>query len=313
VASRSPFQQQPAALETSLLRILLVGPASGYVVTQRLGMGQHDPDPYVARLTYVALHRLERKRLLASEWRPVPGRTLAAKYYRLTAAGVRRLHGSNVAPRPTSTVDPLTALVILAVIGAANTARAAEASRQPRLTVLVRCHVPIPIDELRRASMDVTRILGAIGVKADWVLEEPSASRPSGRGLAAGFVVHVVIDARPLISFPSSDEVFLGMTSPDQREGSAEILIFEDRIQQVAEVYQKAVSSVLALVVVHEIGHVLLPSPAHSDAGIMQAPWDPHALDKADENSLLFTARQGELIRQRLSHCCEITARPQLR
>jgi hypothetical protein len=52
----------------------------------------------------------------------------------------------------------------------------------------------------------------------------------------------------------------------------------------------------------------LLPPPAHSDAGIMQAPWDSPAIERAAQERLLFTARQGALIRWRLNHCCEIMA-----
>ena len=55
-------------------------------------------------------------------------------------------------------------------------------------------------------------------------------------------------------------------------------------------------SQVLSVAIAHEIGHLLLPEPAHADEGIMRAPWDGDALD-----GLLFTASEGELIRQRLN------------
>jgi hypothetical protein len=299
-------QSKTSSLDERLLGVLLVAPASGHALTKRLRAAERHAIPDAARATYLQLHRLEREGLLTSEWRPVPGRELKAKYYRLTPVGVRRLDPPSIAAPNSSTIDPLTVLVMLAVIGAGNAARAAEGSRQPGLTILVTCRVPIPVDDLRRASMDVTRILGAIGVTADWVLEEPSSRLPERRP-EAGFVVHVLVDARPFVS-SSADEVFLGVTPPAHLEGSAEILLFQDHIQQVAEFYQKTVSSVLALVVAHEIGHVLLPSPAHSNAGLMRTPWDRHALDQADEHHLGFTARQGDLIRQRLSHCCAVVA-----
>jgi DNA-binding PadR family transcriptional regulator len=304
--SQPPRKSNP--LDECLLRSLLTAPASGHLLTKRLRAAENQAILYAARATYVRLHRLERDGLLTSEWRPVAGRQLKAKYYRLTPVGVRSLALSNVARPPTSTIDPFTVLVILAVFGAAKTAHATEESRQPALTIFVTCRVPIPIADLRRASMDVTRILGVIRVKADWVLEEPS-SRPSAQSPVAGVVVHVVIDSRPPLSL-SSDEVFLGMTSPSHPEGSAEIVLFQDPIQQAADFYQRALSSVLALVVAHEIGHVLLPSPAHSNTGITQAPWDSHAMDQADRNQLVFTARQGDLMRQRLNHCCAVVSTP---
>jgi DNA-binding PadR family transcriptional regulator len=303
---RDQSQNQISSLDERLLRILSTAPASGHVLTKRLRGAEHHARPYAARATYLELHRLEREGLLTSDWRPVPGRVVNAKYYRLTPIGRRRLDPSTAATPPSSTIDPFTVLVMLAVIGAGNAARAAEGSRQPRLTIFVTCHVPIPIDDLRRASMDVTRILGAIGVTADWVLEGPTSHRWVLRPVT-GFVVHVLVDARPFVS-SSSDEVSLGVTPPADQESGAEILLFQNHIQQVADFYQKSVSSVLALVVAHEIGHVLLPSPAHSSAGLMQTPWDRHALDQADEHQLGFTARQGDVIRQRLSHCCAVAA-----
>jgi hypothetical protein len=65
---------------------------------------------------------------------------------------------------------------------------------------------------------------------------------------------------------------------------------------------------VLALVLAHEIGHVLLPAPAHSEVGIMQSPWNPWTMDQAADHGLFFTAQQGELIRQRLTGCCQVDA-----
>jgi hypothetical protein len=152
----------------------------------------------------------------------------------------------------------------------------------------------------------VIRIFGAIGVKAECVFEGLASTSPSGQRPLDGFVVHAVIVAG-VPGPPSSHELFLGMTPPGG--GSvADILLFHAQIQELARIQRRLPSSILALVVAHEIGHVLLPPPAHSTAGIMQAPWDRQAMDHADDHQLLFTPRQGELIRQRLDHCCEIMA-----
>jgi hypothetical protein len=62
----------------------------------------------------------------------------------------------------------------------------------------------------------------------------------------------------------------------------------------------------MALVLGHEIGHVLLPAPAHSEVGIMQSPWNQPTMDQAAERGLAFTAQQGKLIRQRLTGCCQV-------
>jgi hypothetical protein len=193
---------------------------------------------------------------------------------------------------------------VIVNIGVPTLASNAVAISKPQLAIHVRSHAPIASDELRRASMDVVRILGAIGVRADWVLEDPDSHR-SPRHPAGGAVIDILIDTRPSGS-GFSNEVLLGTTRPRHDERDTEIVLFLDQIQNAAQVYQKAVPPVLALVIAHEIGHVLLPAPAHSEVGIMQASLDQLVMDQADGHRLVFTAQQGKLIRQRLTGCCQV-------
>jgi hypothetical protein len=156
--------------------------------------------------------------------------------------------------------------------------------------------------------MDVNRILGAIGVTTDWEYEQWSDSAPRlARGTPTGFVVHVVIIAR--VSGPSpSDALPLGLTPPGPHFGGADIVVFHDYVQEFAQVRHKPASSVLALVIAHEIGHALLLVPAHSSVGIMQPEWDQQTMDQADDHDIRFTTQRGGLIRERLNHCCGLTA-----
>jgi hypothetical protein len=89
-------------------------------------------------------------------------------------------------------------LVLIAVIGSGGTFEARGQDRRPHLTIDVDRRVPVSSYELRRASMDVNRIFGAIGITTDWRLEQPSEhSTPRvARGVPGGGVVHVVIIAR---------------------------------------------------------------------------------------------------------------------
>jgi Transcriptional regulator PadR-like family len=277
--------QQEQPLDDSLLRIVAAGPCSGHGVAKRLGAG---PRPI-----YLSLHRLERQRLLTSEWRTVPGRRLTAKYYRVTAAGLGRLGQSTVAGVSGPAIHPLSVLLAMAVIGQSVGAAALGPSRQHRLTILLDQQVPVSADEWRHAAIEVTRILGAIGVDVDFPERPP----------AAGFVIHAVIVGGGSQPSPP-DEVPLGMTPPGRQDHGADLVLFYDHIQEFANVHRKPIWHVLALVLAHEIGHVLLPSPAHSRAGIMQTPWDRHAMDQADDPGLRFTPQQGELMRQRLDPCC---------
>lgn len=56
------------------------------------------------------------------------------------------------------------------------------------------------------------------------------------------------------------------------------------------------VSDLLGYVMVHEIGHLLLHSAAHSSEGLMRAQFRPADLKKAAQRQLKFTPEQAEAI-----------------
>lgn len=294
-------------LEAALLRILETAPASGHVVVKRLHGTLPQVAPHTARAAYLGLHRLERRGLLSSEWRAVPGRNLTAKCYRVTSVGVRNLSEQGSHGEELTAIQQLSVLVVLAIVGTGTNLSALSHSRGAHLTMVVSSRVPVSWSDLRRASVEVTGILGAIGVDTDWAFEDASRPTPVSGKTVAGFVAHVVIVGR-VARPPSVDAVTLGMTPPGGNNHEADIFIFQEHIRDFAQLQRKALSSVLALVIAHEIGHALLPFPAHTTNGIMQAEWDHQALDQLEEHELLFSAHQGELIRQKLSQCCSLAA-----
>jgi hypothetical protein len=178
---------QGRSFDECLLRLLVIAPASGYEVVKRFDT-QRESEPEVVRTAYLALHRLERRGLLTSEWRPVLGRSLKAKYYRVTGNGLRRLRQSDIDHAPILVIPPLTMFIVMALSGPGRAAAALRESHPPHLTILVDSQVPVAKDELVRAAMDVTRILGAIGVETGWVLDgesSTSSSRTIRRPMAA--------------------------------------------------------------------------------------------------------------------------------
>jgi predicted HD phosphohydrolase len=56
-------------------------------------------------------------------------------------------------------------------------------------------------------------------------------------------------------------------------------------------------AEILACVIAHEIGHLLLGPNSHSPTGIMKAKWSADELRGAGWGRLLFTPQQAELIR----------------
>lgn len=85
---RFPIPQ--GTLDMLVLQILSLGPAHGYAIAQRLQAVSRDAVQVNQGSLYPALHRLEQKRWLKSEWRQSEtGRE--AKFYALTRAGHKQL------------------------------------------------------------------------------------------------------------------------------------------------------------------------------------------------------------------------------
>lgn len=77
-------------LDLMILTILTREPMHGYGISQRLTTLSHDQFQVNPGSLFPSLYRLEQDGMLKAEWRPTENKR-RAKYYRLTAAGKRRL------------------------------------------------------------------------------------------------------------------------------------------------------------------------------------------------------------------------------
>ena len=78
-------------LDMLILRTLLLGPAHGHQIAKSIRSTTEDILQVEHGSLYPALHRLERKGWVSSKWEMAKGGNREFKYYRLTAAGKRRL------------------------------------------------------------------------------------------------------------------------------------------------------------------------------------------------------------------------------
>ena len=76
-------------VEMMILDVISSGPTYGYQITQQVISLSKGYFELKEGSLYPALHRLEREKLLKSEWREADGRR--RKYYRLTSAGKKAL------------------------------------------------------------------------------------------------------------------------------------------------------------------------------------------------------------------------------
>ena len=82
-----------------------------------------------------------------------------------------------------------------------------------------------------------------------------------------------------------------------RRANGSEAQVFFRQVQDFARTCHIDVSIMLAYVIAHEIGHLLLPGNAHSPTGVMQAGWDKALVHDAARGSLTFTEAQAARIR----------------
>jgi hypothetical protein len=78
--------------------------------------------------------------------------------------------------------------------------------------------------------------------------------------------------------------------------GARIVNVFWDRVQNEAVRYNVPISDILAQVIAHEIGHLLLGSNSHSSSGIMMGKWRLEDLRSISRGGIGFTPQQCEHI-----------------
>jgi len=157
-----------------------------------------------------------------------------------------------------------------------------------------------------RAERVVTRTFSEIGVETVWLdIDEFTRETPTEPAARLAFVARVIVVR--LVSAPKSkDSGFkadsLGAAAPGTRlaricAGCVAALARIDGVEQ---------GDLLGYVIVHELGHLLLPPPAHAGTGVMQPGVD---LQLIQHNRVAFLPQQATLIRATLTELIEHAAR----
>ena len=89
--SSSRIELLQGTLDMLILRTLLFGPAHGHEIAKHIQRTTEDILQVEHGSLYPALHRLERKRWVASKWEMAKDRNREFKYYRLTPGGRKQL------------------------------------------------------------------------------------------------------------------------------------------------------------------------------------------------------------------------------
>lgn len=170
---------------------------------------------------------------------------------------------------------------------------AAPSSPRPAVIVHVDNRAAVPPDQFVRARAVVEETLEAAGVEVRWTEGRfpLSVMRPDPHVSRALQVALVLVNN----SDPATQGAVgcaLGFAAP----GQAVAYAFYNRVVDATARQPADVAVVLGRVIVHELGHLLLPRGSHARYGIMRAD-----LDLGFTNPNQFTSEQAQAIRDHVA------------
>ncbi len=170
-------------------------------------------------------------------------------------------------------------MVVAAGVMVVRTAHA-ETSHPLTIDLQMRNDARVPGHVLEQSQDEVTRIFADAGLAVRWTETAPR------------FTVHLVSQ---VLGYARALSPVMGVAL--RRANGSEAQVFFRQVHDFARTCHVDVSTMLAYVIAHEIGHLLLPGDAHSPTGVMQAGWDKALVHDAARGSLTFTEAQAARIR----------------
>ncbi len=171
-------------------------------------------------------------------------------------------------------------MLIAIVIAAVRMADAAEPENRATLDLQMRNEARVPAYVLKESQDEVTRIFADAGVMVRWIETSP----------------RVIVKIVPqVLGYDRAASPVMGVAQRTPNGYMAQI--FFKQVQDFAYTYEINLGTILAHVIAHEIGHLLLPANAHSPAGVMQPHWGKAMVRDAAQGSLTFTEAQAARIR----------------
>jgi hypothetical protein len=170
----------------------------------------------------------------------------------------------------------------------------------PQITVSVYDDAGVPRDTLRRAEGQAAKIFWRAGLEVGWLDCNPTNSARCAAAFKIGRPVHLILRITPNVASSTSDTAFgVAYLAADGTGRYGDV--FWKRARDLQGTSKVDLALILASVMAHEMGHLLLGSNAHAISGIMQAHWEPSELRHISMGSLLFLPEQGKRMRARVT------------
>lgn len=186
---------------------------------------------------------------------------------------------------------------------------AMSANAETILTVRVYDYTGQSDKTVLMAEALVRQIFLKTGVETEWVhcpTERGEADRFPGcrkPRLESDVILHVIPQSMESRGF--SGNAFGYALQPSGGLPANHAYVFFHRVEQAARKSQRTAraisqSALLAHVVAHEIGHLILGPNSHSGRGVMRARWRQEDLQEMEIGQLVFSAEQAKSVRSRV-------------
>ncbi|HKV61313.1 MAG TPA: hypothetical protein VJO16_05330 [Candidatus Acidoferrum sp.] len=173
--------------------------------------------------------------------------------------------------------------------------------KEPPVTISVHNDADIPLDVLRQAESEASRIFRQSGVEIHWLNCLPPqvfAQHPSGCATASfPRYLQLRIAKRSL----NLNEFTMGIAYLSADGIGCYADLFSDRAREIQASSHVSTAIILGHGIAHEIGHLLLGSNSHAPTGIMRARWQFADLASANEGRLLFSPLESQEMRNKLA------------
>ena len=189
-------------------------------------------------------------------------------------------------------------IVTVLVCGAAPALAATPRKGVNAVSVRIHDYATVDGRQLRRAERQVTATFARIGVRLDWSDAVRAADVEAGTATWPTSLVSVTINllAADMWERLGKPHNVAGFAPITRDQGGSIAYVAGDRIREIAEAGRVAQSDVLAIVMAHELAHLLLPEGSHSSDGVMRANWQPTEFKHSQRRR--FAAAEGSSIRQ---------------
>jgi hypothetical protein len=171
-------------------------------------------------------------------------------------------------------------MVMAVMITVARVADAAEPRQLPPVHLQIDDDADVPAAVQNASRDELARFFAVARLRVDLTETGPR------------FTVQIIHTG--VVGYRKAPSTVMGVAL--RKPGGATAQIFFSHVQDFARAYRIGVSTLLAYVIAHEIGHLLLPRVPHSATGLMQAVWDEALVREAWAGSLTFTEEQSKRI-----------------